>query len=64
VDIFLEDKHDNAVEIHEECKIPVLLFDTPYNREPIPEGVIRVYNWKEACHWVENWQREKEKRLV
>ncbi len=62
VDIFFEDKHDNAIEIHEECKIPVLLFDTPYNRDPIPEGVIRVYNWIEAYNWVENWV--KEKRLV
>ena len=36
VDIFLEDKHDNAVEIHEELDIPVLLFDTPYNRKSNP----------------------------
>lgn len=55
VDIFFEDKHDNAVMIHEQCGIPVLLFDTPYNRDPIPEGVIRVYSWKEAEEWVENW---------
>lgn len=52
VDAFFEDKHDNAVEIHEELNIPVLLFDTPYNREPIPEGVIRVYGWKEADEWI------------
>lgn len=62
VDIFLEDKHDNAITIHEECKIPVLLFDTPYNQDPIPDGVIRVFNWAEAYQWVENWA--KEKRLV
>jgi uncharacterized HAD superfamily protein len=55
VDLFLEDKHDNAINIHEECKIPVLLFDTPYNQDPIPQGVIRVFNWKEAADWVENW---------
>jgi uncharacterized protein len=55
VDIFLEDKHDNAVEIHEELNIPVLLFDTPYNREPIPKGVIRVHSWAEAKQWVEQW---------
>ena len=42
VHAFFEDKHDNAVEIHEELDIPVILFDTPYNRKPIPEGVIRV----------------------
>lgn len=57
VDIFFEDKHDNAVTIHEACKIPVILFDTPYNRDPIPEGVIRVANWQEAEKWVNNWLR-------
>jgi uncharacterized protein len=59
VDIFFEDKHDNAVMIHAECKIPVILFDTPYNRDPIPEGVIRVHNWKEAGLWVEAWNKSK-----
>jgi len=55
VDIFFEDKHDNAVLIHESCNIPVILFDTPYNRDPIPDGVIRVRNWKEAEEWVKQW---------
>lgn len=54
VHLFFEDKHDNAVEISEELDIPVLLFDTPYNRLPIPKNVIRVYNWLEAEQWVEN----------
>lgn len=58
VDLFFEDKHDNAVTIHEECKIPVLLFNTPYNQDPIPPGVIRVNNWKEAKKWVESWLKE------
>ncbi|MDN4609047.1 5' nucleotidase, NT5C type [Sporosarcina highlanderae] len=52
VDAFFEDKHDNAVGIHEELNIPVFLFDTPYNREPIPEGVIRVKSWQEANEWI------------
>jgi len=55
VDIFFEDKHDNAVMIHEECHIPVVLFDTPYNQDPIPDGVIRVRNWQEADQWVKDW---------
>jgi uncharacterized protein len=59
VDIFFEDKHDNAVVIHEECQIPVILFDTPYNRDPIPDGVIRVQNWHEAAKWVNTWLNEK-----
>lgn len=59
VDLFLEDKHDNAVNIHLECQIPVLLFDTPYNRDPIPDGVIRVKSWEEANQWVKDWIKEK-----
>ncbi|MCA1025465.1 MULTISPECIES: 5' nucleotidase, NT5C type [Cytobacillus] len=55
IDIFFEDKHDNAVMIHEACQIPVILFDTPYNRLPTPDGVKRVTSWKEAATWVENW---------
>ncbi|MDP4163175.1 MAG: hypothetical protein Q8906_06820 [Bacillota bacterium] len=55
VDVFFEDKHDNAVMIHEELGIPVILFDTPYNQEPIPEGVIRINNWIEANEWIQNW---------
>ncbi|MEI5905825.1 hypothetical protein WAK64_01930 [Bacillus spongiae] len=55
VHLFLEDKHDNAVMLHEELQIPVLLFDTPYNQEPIPEGVVRVKNWIEADQWVQAW---------
>lgn len=60
VDLFFEDKHDNAVMIHEELNIPVILFDTPYNQDPIPEGVIRVKNWQEAEKWVNNWTYQEE----
>ncbi|PLR93847.1 hypothetical protein [Bacillus sp. T33-2] len=55
VEIFFEDKHDNAVMIREQCNIPVILFNTPYNQEPVPEGVIRVNGWQEAGKWVDNW---------
>lgn len=58
VDLFFEDKHDNAVAISEELDIPVILFDTPYNRKPSPKSVIRVNNWNEAEAWVQNWLRE------
>ncbi len=59
IDIFFEDKHDNAVAIHEECQIPVILFNTPYNQDPLPKGVIRVNNWKEAVIWVEDWLNQQ-----
>ncbi|KKK33176.1 nucleotidase [Mesobacillus campisalis] len=59
VDIFFEDKHDNAVMIHEDLQIPVLLFNTPYNQDPIPDGVIRVNDWYEARVWVDRWVNQK-----
>ncbi|WP_203361736.1 hypothetical protein [Bacillus sp. REN10] len=55
VDIFFEDKHDNAVSLHEELHIPVILFNTPYNQDPVPNGVIRVDNWRQAQQWVNSW---------
>ncbi|KKB33240.1 nucleotidase [Bacillus thermotolerans] len=55
VDIFFEDKHDNAVAICEELSIPVVLFNTPYNQDPVPEGVVRVDNWIQAKQWVHDW---------
>ncbi|MFC4320796.1 hypothetical protein [Litchfieldia salsa] len=59
IDLFFEDKHDNACDISEECKIPVILFNTPYNQDPIPKNVIRVNNWLEAKQWVSNWTKIK-----
>ncbi|MFK4997660.1 hypothetical protein ACI2OX_09590 [Bacillus sp. N9] len=55
IDLFFEDKHDNAVDIAEQLNIPVILFDTPYNRKPVPNNVIRVHHWQEAENWVNNW---------
>ncbi len=52
VDVFFEDKHDNAVMLAEELDIPVILFDTPYNRPAVPNNVIRVYDWLEADAWI------------
>ncbi len=62
IDIFFEDKHDNAVAIAEEFNIPVILMDTPYNRLTIPNNVIRTYNWQEAKQWVDKWLMEKERK--
>jgi len=54
IDVFFEDKHDNAVGIAEELNIPVLLFNTPYNQQAVPKGVIRVNNWLEADTWIQH----------
>lgn len=60
LDIFFEDKHDNAVAIAEEFNIPVILMDTPYNRLTIPDNVIRAQNWKDAKAWVDQWLQNSE----
>lgn len=52
VDAFFEDKHDNAVKLAEELKIPVFLFDAPYNRKSVPTNVIRVKSWEEANRYI------------
>lgn len=62
VDIFFEDKHDNAVTLAEELRIPVVLFNTPYNQDPVPDRVVRVNNWHEADLWVQQWLEQGEIR--
>jgi len=48
VDLFLEDRLENALQLSEALQIPVLLFDTPYNQGPLPDLVHRVTSWEEA----------------
>lgn len=48
VDLFLEDKLDNANELAEELDIPIILFDTPYNQGSSHQRVHRVHHWNEA----------------
>jgi uncharacterized protein len=58
IDLFFEDNYNNACQIAEECKIPVILFDTPYNQGSIPAAVKRVPTWNEANEWVNNWIKQ------
>jgi len=53
INVFFEDNHDNAVMIAEELQIPVLLFNAPYNQNPVPKNVVRVNNWLEAKKWLD-----------
>lgn len=48
VHLFFEDKLDNANDLAEELNIPIILFDTPYNREATHKHVQRVKTWNEA----------------
>lgn len=45
VQLFFEDKYDNACDLCEALSIPVILFDTPYNQGPLPDRVYRIQNW-------------------
>lgn len=54
VDMFIEDRLENALQLAEELSIPVFLFDTPYNQAKLPELVRRIYDWRELEKLV--WQ--------
>ncbi|MCT4796528.1 MAG: hypothetical protein LPJ96_12880 [Exiguobacterium sp.] len=59
LDLFMEDRYENAISIHEQTEIPVLLFDAPYNRKPLPHGVKRIASWKEALHYVNRFEANR-----
>ena len=46
-DIFIEDSYDNAVQLSN-SGFKVILIDTNYNRLPLNDNIIRVYNWNEV----------------
>ncbi|MEJ8544018.1 5' nucleotidase, NT5C type [Brevibacillus borstelensis] len=54
VDLFLEDRLENALQLSEALEIPVLLFDTPYNQGTLPELVHRVHSWEQVDALVES----------
>ncbi|WP_226656878.1 hypothetical protein [Pseudalkalibacillus hwajinpoensis] len=57
VDVFFEDKHDNACAIAEECQIPVILFNTPYNQGNVPANVSRLETWSQARYWLQHYNK-------
>jgi uncharacterized HAD superfamily protein len=48
VDLFIEDRLENALQLSEALQIPVFLFDTPYNQGSLPNLVYRVTSWDEV----------------
>lgn len=44
--VFIEDNYDNAIQLSN-AGFKVILLDTNYNRNPINENILRVYNWNE-----------------
>ncbi|MCB2305324.1 hypothetical protein LGL08_03795 [Clostridium estertheticum] len=47
--VFIEDNYDNAVQLSN-AGFKVLLIDTNYNRKPLNDNIVRVYNWKEIYY--------------
>ncbi|MDS0526033.1 hypothetical protein NNC19_10110 [Clostridium sp. SHJSY1] len=50
-DVFIEDNYDNAIHLSN-AGFKVLLLDTNYNRMPINENIIRVFNWNEIYEMI------------
>lgn len=48
VDLFLEDRLENALQLSEALEIPVFLFDTPYNQGTLPKRIHRVHTWEQV----------------
>ena len=49
--VFIEDNYDNAIQLSN-AGFKVLLIDTNYNRKPLNDNIVRVYNWKEIYYTI------------
>lgn len=58
-DIFIEDSYNNAIELASNG-FKVLLMDTNYNRLPLKNNIIRVYDWKEIFQVVTKLTKNEE----
>ena len=54
--IFIEDRYENAIELAS-AGFEVLLMDCPYNRNPLIQGVTRVYDWKDIYKKIEEYNQ-------
>jgi uncharacterized HAD superfamily protein len=57
LDLFIEDRLENALQISESLRIPVFLFDTPYNQGELPDLVHRVRTWEEIAERMDRLKR-------
>lgn len=55
IDVFIEDNYANACSISENCHIPVLLMDIPYNRHPKRTNIIRISGWQDADRYLSHY---------
>jgi uncharacterized protein len=47
VELMVEDRLENALDIWGKLNVPVYLLDTPYNQGELSKGIVRVKNWHE-----------------
>lgn len=57
LDLFIEDRLENALQISEALQIPVFMFDTPYNQGELPRLVHRVRSWEEVAEQIAGLHR-------
>lgn len=57
-DIFIEDSYDNALQLSS-AGFKVLLIDTNYNRLPLNDNIMRVYDWQEILDIIDIISKEE-----
>lgn len=62
-DVFIEDRYRNAVMIAKEG-IKTLLIDSNYNRYPLIEDMIRVYDWNDIYNEISRIEQIKKEQAV
>lgn len=58
-DFFIEDSYHNALDLSSNG-FKVLLIDTNYNRLPLNENIIRVYDWEEIFSIINKYTSKEE----
>lgn len=48
VEVFIDDSIKNCMDVYRELHIPVMLFNSRYNKDEKCQGINRVYSWNEV----------------
>ena len=62
VNIFIDDNFENCKRVYKKLKIPVLLFNTNYNRIYTNSKIKRVFNWQEIDSIIKKYGGKYEKQ--
>lgn len=60
-DVFIEDRYENAIQLAL-SGFYVLLIDCEYNRQPLIDGITRVFDWDDIYKEITNYSYEKGKK--